>query len=885
MHWATLLDKIQLAYDSQGVISGVVCDILKAFNCLNRKVIHLLAKKGGLPPQLLTAWDGALTGLRRQIQIGGTLFGNQFASSTGYPEGDPLSVTALFMLVWNIGWTLRENFSDIEFRAYADNLELVGHNTPTLVCAFQALMDLTRISKVEISPDKSWSWANTAHARMFLVRNLQIEGKSIQKSFSEKNLGASMRYSKKRHAKVRHQRWNEGFRRLSCIENLPISREFRSRVIIGGVYPQCLHGVEAELITEKTWYPLRSKVAKALGFRFTRNPFLACTVTTQKILDPLFIAIVNGVRLCRLVAKHAPTYIDHMMHCFESADAKYHGAVAILSQRLKSLGWNFEGDGIWHFRGTKFHVFMSSPKHICYLLERSWMSHVCQKVQHRKYLRNIQSICRMNLKHLKGLSSSQRALVDFQSCGERFTNDAKKYFGEVSPICPFCQNGNDSRLHRFEECCFFEPVRKEFPHLFANWAALPLQAKTYSLWPEPPMFEEFMSLLHCIPFPSLQRLPGNDLHIVFSDGSCKWQKYPDIRISSFAAVEVLENGNSQVFSCGLVPGQQSIYRGEILAGTVAVMRFTRVHIYTDNVAFLRTARKILSCHRRGVPFHLPEEERDIWSLFAMSLTQDSEVTIVKTKAHTDWIKSDNESRRFEGYYNELADTAAKAVISSFSKSFPKYDEMCKAFLNQLSFATLMAKFHARIGEFASLKDVAQEDCSNDTQVKEVVGEAFFISPIQFHLEFPEKTSHSFLRVLAEWFSDMEWFERTSDGASDTSWHELFGCFLFTTRTYPPVQTTQGDLSIEDHVDAIVYTHTYGQGLKTWRRYVGILLKQVPDLLPRKVKSATSLARWKRRGPGVAGRIQQDEQTRRDVDYWMSSTKKLGWPIFADSPQI
>ena len=86
----------QLAYDSQGVISGVVCDILKAFNCFNRKVIHLLAKKGGLPPQLLTAWNGALTGLRRQIQIGGTLFGNQHSSSTGCPEGDPLSVTALF---------------------------------------------------------------------------------------------------------------------------------------------------------------------------------------------------------------------------------------------------------------------------------------------------------------------------------------------------------------------------------------------------------------------------------------------------------------------------------------------------------------------------------------------------------------------------------------------------------------------------------------------------------------------------------------------------------------------------------------------------------------------------------------------------------------------
>ncbi len=35
VHWATLLDKIQYAQDSNDILAGIVCDLLKAFFCLN----------------------------------------------------------------------------------------------------------------------------------------------------------------------------------------------------------------------------------------------------------------------------------------------------------------------------------------------------------------------------------------------------------------------------------------------------------------------------------------------------------------------------------------------------------------------------------------------------------------------------------------------------------------------------------------------------------------------------------------------------------------------------------------------------------------------------------------------------------------------------------
>ena len=128
------------------------------------------------------------------------------------------------ILIWNFGAFLQESHPGIEFRAFADNLELVHRNTPILVKAFESLITLTKLTKVEISADKSRSWANTTDARIFLARKLHID--NMKTSGSEKNLGAAMRYSCKRFAQVRYARWKEGFRRLECMETLTISREF-----------------------------------------------------------------------------------------------------------------------------------------------------------------------------------------------------------------------------------------------------------------------------------------------------------------------------------------------------------------------------------------------------------------------------------------------------------------------------------------------------------------------------------------------------------------------------------------------------------------------------------------------------------------------------------
>ena len=153
-----------------------------------------------------------------------------------------------------------------------------------------------------------------------------------------------------------------------------------------------------------------------------------------------------------------------------------------------------------------------------------------------------------------------------------------------------------------------------------------------------------------------------------------------------------------------------------------------------------------------LPIHLAEKERDLWSLFALALTAKSRVEIVKTKAHTEWAKSSD--AQFEGFYNDLAESAAKTVIATFAGCFPKYDEMCRGYLKQLSFAKHMAKFHARIGEFASLKPTVNNVESEVAVVGNVIGHPFFAAPTCDDDELPHDLSRSFLIVLRNWIVDL-----------------------------------------------------------------------------------------------------------------------------------
>ena len=216
------------------------------------------------------------------------------------------------------------------------------------------LGELARINRLDFSTGKCYGWSSGSDTRLYLHRGLIIQGKQITISYGAKNLGAQMRYSLKHFAKLRVNRFQEGIRRLHRLHFLPLSRAFRQRIILQGVWTQCLHACESIKICQTAWSKLRTAAAFGMGFRCTRNPFLALAVVTNRILDPQFCAIIQSLQTCRNVGRFFPDHIDVMEMCLRG-QSKSQGVVALLDDRLLvgSMSKTSRGPG----RATDFIYF------------------------------------------------------------------------------------------------------------------------------------------------------------------------------------------------------------------------------------------------------------------------------------------------------------------------------------------------------------------------------------------------------------------------------------------------------------------------------------------------------------------------------------------------
>ena len=95
--WSQMLWVIEDSHANDIPLAGLVADLQKAFNFLPRLVVFESAALLGIPFKVLTAWAGAVAGLRRRFQIRDCLT-DAASSTTGFAEGDALSCVAMLIV-------------------------------------------------------------------------------------------------------------------------------------------------------------------------------------------------------------------------------------------------------------------------------------------------------------------------------------------------------------------------------------------------------------------------------------------------------------------------------------------------------------------------------------------------------------------------------------------------------------------------------------------------------------------------------------------------------------------------------------------------------------------------------------------------------------------
>ena len=97
--WLSTQASIERALLRQEDLLGFSTDLVAAFNTLPRAPVFLAASRIGIPDFLIHAWDRFLGGLSRSFVVHGEA-GEQILSSTGFPEGDPMSMVAMTIIDW-----------------------------------------------------------------------------------------------------------------------------------------------------------------------------------------------------------------------------------------------------------------------------------------------------------------------------------------------------------------------------------------------------------------------------------------------------------------------------------------------------------------------------------------------------------------------------------------------------------------------------------------------------------------------------------------------------------------------------------------------------------------------------------------------------------------
>ena len=111
---------------------GYVADIVKAFNHIPRYPVYVMAEQAGVPGQVLTPWKAAHSQLRRRFKVR-QFVSREVASTTGMPEGDPLSCLGMILCDFYFHCYFSRYLPSIYVFSYVDNLSLISTQVPLLV--------------------------------------------------------------------------------------------------------------------------------------------------------------------------------------------------------------------------------------------------------------------------------------------------------------------------------------------------------------------------------------------------------------------------------------------------------------------------------------------------------------------------------------------------------------------------------------------------------------------------------------------------------------------------------------------------------------------------------------------------------------------------------
>lgn len=275
--WKMVVYSIEEAYSSNTSLSGLTADVVKAFNCIPRWPVLMLALQTGCPHGILNAWAGALAAMRRHFKVRDSL-SDGFVTSTGLAEGCSLSCYGMLLLDQCMHvWVAAQN-PQIRLLSYVDNLEFITSDPAAAVHQLDLALKFTSMVDLTLDRSKTYAWSVQPDVR----RSLRQAGLPVK--HLAKDLGAHIGFSRQFtncFSRDRMQTLEEFWPKCSFATKVRALRTM--------AWPRGLYAVSSAPIGAQQWLALRRQASYALGLRKPGvNPAVTLGLVESSVMLILF---------------------------------------------------------------------------------------------------------------------------------------------------------------------------------------------------------------------------------------------------------------------------------------------------------------------------------------------------------------------------------------------------------------------------------------------------------------------------------------------------------------------------------------------------------------------------------------------------------------------
>ena len=714
--WWTLQADLETAMSQGRRQSGLVTDLIKAFNGLPRTPIFAAAIKLGIDGRIVRGWASAVAKVKRHFWVRNQP-GPALGSSTGLPEGCGMSVVgmAIYNIIMHRYIELRHPTANLT--TYVDNIEIMAEEPEQVLSAYDTFEALTGHLGVPVDEKKTYTWSCDATGRQTLRQRNQVV---LQQA---RDLGGHISYTGQQTNSTVTQKCKDLQELWPKLAQSTAGVGKKQQLLLLVAWPRALHSASVVHLSEATLTDIRRGAMKGLGLdKAGANPLLQLSLGEKTPMsDPGFFILWDSVTKLRRLATHATASMMIAVVTWTPDRQKRPGPHGVLTSRLSKIGWQHFVETIFlDQEGYPIDIWHAPIQELKLRLQRAWNQHVGSRIQHRHGFAGMHKVDAFSsqTKNPKW-THEEVGLIRVLHNGTMITNDHLHAIGKSNDnLCRFCKQ-TDSLEHRHWHCEATQPFRDHLTKEHLEYAStLPECARERAWFPEPNEIVEYKNSLYLIPDTTRQWEPivvEAKCVDVFTDGTAIDPAIPEARLVAWSAV-VSTSQETTPLAMGGVPGQwQSVLRAEITA-VISALEWTKhinkdIRIWCDNDTVVKEFRKFQQKQTWTKPTGC---DHDLWNRMKHAIaTHPGKCIIIKVDSHQDETIADTfQQWVFAG--NNAADTIAKIAISCLPQVVVAKQKKAAAKARQTrAYNGILLDMYAKIGMFAVTNKAPEQSRAED----------------------------------------------------------------------------------------------------------------------------------------------------------------------------